>query len=855
MGCARQGSWLVIIAFLVAGYFATSYALTTLKINTDTGDMLASSLGFQTRAKELNEAFPGLKYGLKVIVKTDSADEADDFTRKLTAVLTTDSDNFTDIYSPPADPFLRQNGLLFLETDRLEKRLSKLTKSSQFIESLASSPTATTFFEKLSDYESSIDENELGETTLQNVYRELLNVAQAAERGDAQPFSWLNIIDDETDASGDDYQLRIVSIMPVLEEGKVHPASEAIAAIEKEIAILNTAYDGRVETWITGGPALRGEELRSVIRGIGVSLALSVFFVSLLLFLAFRSFYLTALSLLSLTLSILFTTAFAAFTVGEFNLVSIAFTVLLVGLGLDFAIHFLLHVEERRDAGQSTRMAIDGSVHEVGPALAIAAPTTALAFFSFLPTNFKGIADLGLIAGGGVLISFLVSITFLPAALAALPKLKARKSSGYVRRGFKLIDKIAIPMALLTLVFVIYVVRFLPDVRLDSDPMALRDPESPSVQGFNVLLQDADITPYVISRLLPSQSGATSAADEFEQLSLVSDARSLLDFVPDDQDEKLELIDIASSSLFFALNTTPIVSSGSNGRQSIQSFAEILATKEKGNDVRQSLADSLSAMLSSQDPSQLIAFEQAIFFYWPEFLTLLRDQLKADFISIDDVPTGIRDQYVSANGQWRIDISPAEDLSDDAAIRRFINAVEAVSPDIAGGLVQSMKAGDEVGKAMLIATASALFVILMVLMLLLRRISHVVLILVPLMLAMVLTISTGVYLNIPFNFANVIVLPLLIGIGVDSGIHLVMRQQQVAAGEGLYGTSTPRAVLVSALTTIASFGSLIILDHRGLSSLGAMLTIAMLYTMLCMLIVLPAMLKLTGMRARIENLE
>ena len=122
-------------------------------------------------------------------------------------------------------------------------------------------------------------------------------------------------------------------------------------------------------------------------------------------------------------------------------------------------------------------------------------------------------------------------------------------------------------------------------------------------------------------------------------------------------------------------------------------------------------------------------------------------------------------------------------------------------------------------------------------------------IILPLVLAAILTAATGVLLDLPFNYANVIVLPLLIGIGVDSGIHLVLRHQQVTAGEGVFGTSTPRAVLFSALTTVASFGSLMLSPHRGTASMGELLSIAIAFTLICTLIVLPAVFNYAERRA------
>src|SRR5690606_21570248 len=132
------------------------------------------------------------------------------------------------------------------------------------------------------------------------------------------------------------------------------------------------------------------------------------------------SIFISLTTLVALVITIVLTSAFAAAFIGELNLVSVAFTVLLVGLGLDFAIHLLLHVQERRGGGEDVAAALQGAVHEVGPALCLAALTTTLGFFAFVPTKFDGIAQLGVIAGAGVVIALFVSLTFIPATLGAL---------------------------------------------------------------------------------------------------------------------------------------------------------------------------------------------------------------------------------------------------------------------------------------------------------------------------------------------------------------------------------------------------------------------------------------------------
>ncbi len=846
IGAARKGSWLVVVLFLAAGVAAGLYAAKELKVNTDTTAMLDSALPFQQRAAEIKAAFPQIKSDLVIISKAQTLDEADAFAAQLAERLKAKPETFSNVFATAEDPFFLENGLLYLSESELEARLTQMTKAAGLIETLVKSPTADTLFSTLAENDELADKSELGKETLNDIYGELATVLEASLNDKRRPFSWMSALD--TEDQPETGHMRLVYATPVLDYTRLQPAKLSVQALNDEIALMRADYGDRIEVYVTGDPALRGEELQSVTQGIGLSFLISFILVATLLLFAFRSGFMAFLTLIGLIITIVLTSAFAAAAIGELNLVSVAFTVLLVGLGLDFAIHLLLHVQERRADGQSIRESLDGAVHEVGPALTLAAPTTALAFLSFVPTSFDGIAQLGVIAGVGVLIAFFVSVTFLPAALAALPNARPRKSSGVVRSGFRFIEKISMPVTALTVLLGFAALFLLPDARFDADPMSLRDPKSPSVQGFNLLFDDENTIPYRITRLVETEAEAVETANAAKALETVRTARSLPDFVPEDQDAKLELIDFAAGTLVFALDAEPGSETDEQTGSGATTLRDRLMQAYTDGEARR-LADLLTTALDRNDPRVMDQIERNIFAFWPQLVERLRAQLNADYIDYDALPTTLKNRYLSADGDWRVDILPAEDVRDAKALKRFTSAVEDAFPDAGGGAIQTLKAGEAISNAMLQATAIALVVISFVLIILIRSVTRTILILSPLLLAAILTTATGVLFDVPFNYANVIVLPLLIGIGVDSGIHLVMRQQQVKAGEGLYGTSTPRAVLFSALTTVASFGSLMLSQHRGTASMGELLSIAIAFTLVCTLIVLPAAFRLGQRRA------
>ncbi|HXI87115.1 MAG TPA: MMPL family transporter [Parvularculaceae bacterium] len=827
-----------VIASLLAGYLTVA----NLKVNTDTSEMLDKNLPAQRNSIALRDTFPQIKNDLIVVVRAATLDEADAFAEALRDRLQNEPKVFSGVFAPAEDPFFLNNGLLYLGKDALEKRLAQTTKAAGLLETLVKSPTTDTLFSTLADNDKLAEKSDLGQETLSSIYTQLGDVIEASLAGKVQPFSWMGALDPDPAKS---VYTRIVYATPILDYTRLKPAKAALAALKADVADLEGSFSGRAEAYVTGDPALREEELESVTTGIGLSFLISFLSVSALLFIALRSIPLTLVTMGSLIITLVCTSGFAAVAIGELNLVSIAFTVLLTGLGLEFAIHLLLHIEERRALGQTTRQALRGSMHESGVGIFLAATTTTLGFFSFIPTKFVGIAQLGVIAGVGILIALFVSVTFVPATLGALPAPQTYKIRKPKRAG--LLQRVSGPAAVLVVILGLASVVFIPKSRFDADPMSLRDPHTQSVKGFNFLFEDENTIPYRLTRLVPDEAAALATEDEAKKLKTVSGTRSLADFVPKDQDDKLDLIGFAAGSLAYALDATPSPGEAANSGGSLKLETRLQAAHKDGPGAR--LGALLKEAREKASPEVDALIQKNIFAYWPQLVSRLKGQFNAQQVTVDDIPKALKDRYLSPKGVWRVDIIPAQDPRNEKALDQFVDSVAAIFPDVSGSAIQSKTAGEVISAAMLQATGIALLVIMFFLWLLVRNVVQVVLMIMPLMLAASLTIATGVIFDIPFNYANVIVLPLLLGVGVDSGVHLVLRQEQIKAGEDVYGTSTPRAVFFSALTTIASFGSLMLSAHRGTASMGELLSIAIGYTLICTLIVLPPFFRLGERRA------
>ena len=270
-------------------------------------------------------------------------------------------------------------------------------------------------------------------------------------------------------------------------------------------------------------------------------------------------------------------------------------------------------------------------------------------------------------------------------------------------------------------------------------------------------------------------------------------------------------------------------------------------------------ANAFSEFLGNASPEKrekvIAILDRGLLFPLMILLGNLDSALQAETISESNLPENLRNQYITAGGQYRVQVFPYENITNIEALQRFVTAVRTVAPQATDAPVTILESGRAIVSAFATASLTALLLIALVLFLVLRNFSQPILIMIPLLLAILLSLAGAVLLGIPFNFANVIVVPLLLGIGVDYCIHLVHRYHSDASAQNtnLLSTSTARGVFFSALTTIVSFGSLAILTHRGTASMGKLLTLSISLMIICALIVLPALLTLSRHYQKIKT--
>ncbi len=644
---------------------------------------------------------------------------------------------------------------------------------------------------------------------------------------------------------------------PVLDYGALEPGAAAAQAVRTAAADLEFVRNGRAHVRLTGSVALENEEFATVAHGAVEALLGSMALVAVLLFLAVRSWRLILPILLTLLLGLLLTTGFAALAVGTLNLVSVAFAVLFVGIAVDFAIQLTVRFREARLDHPGLQAALEQTGRRAGNQVLVAALASMAGFLAFTPTNFVGVVQLGLIAGSGMLIAFICTVTFLLALLALFRPREGAAEVGlaWLRPLDPVLARHCRPVVLAFAALAAIGVALLPRLAFDSDPLHTKDPTTEAVRTLYDLMDDPIANPYTIEILTPSTAAAAELGERLRHLSLVDEVISLQSFVPDNQAEKLPLVADAASLLRTSLAASPAPArpDAATLRRAAQDLAASLAgvrDRLPPGSTMIAITEDVQALAKAPD-AVLLGADAALTRFLPLQLDRLRLALDAKPVTEADIPADIRRDWVLPDGRAKLQVVPKREARDSAGLHRFLAEVQAVAPEAAGSAVTITASADTVTSAFRTAALLALAAIAALLLAALRRLLDVLLVLAPLVVSALLTVVAAVLLPLPLNFANIIALPLLLGVGVSFNVYFVMNWR--AGRTGPLGSATARAVLFSALTTATAFGSLALSRHPGTASMGDLLLLNLGCTVLTTLLFVPALLAWVGRTGRFHQ--
>ena len=851
----RAGTVLSLVLLLTAG--VVYYSVRHFEIDTDMNAMISDSLRFRKLEQDFNRAFPQLSDSIVVVVDGDTAELAVSARKRLAEKLRGERALFRSVSEPGAGSFFEKEGLLFLDVRQLEDFSDRMTAAQPLIGLLSQDMSLRGLFSAIQQTLRPEAAAEGGRDKVEALYAQLGAAFEAAASHRVPEMSWQELMMGKKEAAQQKRQFII--IRPHLGTGDLSAGEVPLREVIRTAGELGYRDSGGVRVRVTGDVALAAENLEEVRNSMGTATLVSFALVGLILFVGFgRNVRLIAAGLATLLVGLAWTTGFAIAFIGSLNMISITFAVLFIGLGIDYSIQFCLRYKELVDSASQQGESIVATATGVGRSLLLSCITTAIGFYAFLPTAYAGVAQLGLISGTGMFISFFANLTVLPALLAVMPVRPETGSRSPAAGGLSAIPY-RYPRAIcaISLFLGLGAAMIVPKVYFDYNPLNLYDQKSEAVSAIREIFDDPGAAPWTISVLVKGEREAKDLAGRLRQLKEVKMVVTLFDFAPEKQKEKLGIISDVRFLMPEGLDTLRV--KGMSFAQDMEAFRGLeravkraLHRAPEGEDLPLGRLDKGIQKFGEQlrdRESGMRAFgllQEGVLSGLPVLFAGLDKSLQASPIDIGSIPEDLSSLYRAADGRYRLQVFPSENILDRRALARFVASVRQVAPDATDAPVSIYESGMAIISSFKEATLYAFLAILLFLLIELKNVWVTVLILIPLLLVTLLTGAASVLLGVPLNFANVIVVPLMLGVGVHSGIIFVVRYQtQPPPGGNMLMTSNARAALFSSLTTMVSTGSLSFSAHRGISSIGILLTICLGFLIFSTLVLLPALLKLS----------
>lgn len=842
-------SWTVVVALTLACAF---YINTHFSIDTNMTDLVAKHLPYRQLDARYHQIFPDIHETIVVLIRSPSSMMVDKTRSRLVRWIKAHPHRYQDLYEPGGGRFFERNGLLYLSTGKLKRLLNQLVTAEPLIGHLSQNPTLPGLFSLLHLALTHREQIKQSQPEWSPILADLATATQDSSRGLVHPVPWAALMTGSHEAHAQHQALVIVHPTPT--PGALRPFQSQIARLRTEIAHLQSKAEGSVKIGLTGAAVLDNEQLKTATSGIGISVAISLIAVLAILILGLRRIGLIVSVFLTLLLSLLWSTAAGLWLMGSFNLISLSFAVLFIGLGVDFSIQFCIrYLDECRTQSDISSALERTSLFITGP-LSLAALAAAISFFSFAPTNYAGIIALGIISGTSMFISLAATLLVLPLLIRTFTRYpRAASLHPYFElKAFRFNKKglwISVAAATLGIVSVFFILR----MQFDFNPLNLENPHSEAVRTFRTLVAHSKFSPYSIDLVEPNLRTAQEVAQRLDHVQSVRAVITLASFVPKHQQAKLAIIQQSAFLLPpFLFSSAP--TTGHPGASVLPPHIGTLlkalhstALATRNTEFRTALLELEAALSQFQvhaeaDPRLWRLLEQNLMGSLTFDLARLASGLNPECITLSNLPPSLRSRYISPRGLARAEVFSRWNINKLSRMRRFVNQVRSVEPRAVGAPVMLLEGGDAVLHAFQQATVTAFILILLLLLLVLRDLRDTLLAVIPLVLATLLASATMELAGISYNLANIIVLPLLMGLSVAYGIYFILRWREGLGLDRVLTTSTTYGILISGLASLSTFGSLALSAAPGVSMLGKTLLIVLSWVLICTLVALPAIL-------------
>jgi hopanoid biosynthesis associated RND transporter like protein HpnN len=880
-------SWLILLVALALTGLSVYVTVDRLGFQTRRSDLISSDQHLMAIKKRLEQEF-GDRDGLVVVVASPEKRGAIAFAEALAQELRKYPDDFPELFYRVDPKGFQDRALYFLKSKELRQLQDKILSHEKIMKELAANPSLTRFFQTVNQeitrsmighlftgFLEEKDKEKLPDLSLLNASLQQLSRSLENKGSYSSPFNaffprGLGDLSEEGYffTKNDKYLLFLITPRP----GDYTASQRSLNLLRKVIVPLRLQFP-EVQAGVTGPEALEDDEMAYAQTDIILATWLSLVGQFLLLIVFFRSLKRSLVEVVVLLIGLCWTFGLTTLVVGHLNILSMIFAPLMLGIAIDFGIHWFCRLEEEQGGKAPPSMTNLFQTQKYGgPAIAFAALASALCFLPLVFTGFKGLAELGLIMFMGLTAMIVVTLLVQPALLM----LVERCQPGDLRDGGRrqkphpfILLKWQRPgvIAALGLGLMAIAVMALFRVPFNLNPLDLQNPKTESVVWEHKLLQNSRYTSAYAIMTGKSLEEVKAKTRALKSLGTVSQVESILSFLPENPQAKQHLfkdMEATVGPLTFAAGPGPATAPGKLAAILRRIHFKLATAKEsdwapesqvtqaqlaKANLLLSRLVPLLEPKDQPQAAAHLAAFEKRFFADLKEKWQLLQDNLRALPLKMADLPRQVQERFVSPQGTYIIRIFPAQDIWDMQILKNFVQDLRKVDPDVVGDPVLLYVFNSAFLRDCLWATGIGLLAIIFLALPLYRNLTLSLLALVPLFFGLGLTLNLMWLLGISFNQANVIFLPLLLGQSVEFGIIILTRWQLEKSARALtLPASTAKGVALAALTTTVGFGSLMVSGHRGVFSLGLLATVGSLSVLIGAFTVFPALLRLWEQR-------
>ena len=865
---------MVLGAAFVLSVLSIFYTKARLEFRTGQDDLISGDSRDSRNYLRYNKEFPDLDGVIIVVAADGDPARAEAFTDTLAKKLLTDKVNVKSVFYRVDTGAFADSALLFLSPDELKALAKQIGEHRDFLATYASNPSLATFFSLVNsetnramtaDMMSGLlgPDPDAGKKPSSGLDLAMLTAVLSGMLG--PPSSrfvspWGNI----TDVGGQSGLLRDGYL--ATENGKylllhvapgagVNDSADPVNVIDDDIHEVGAQFPG-IDAGMTGGPALAHAEANATAHDVKLASMLAVGSNAALVIIPFAAIVEPIFVLISLLVGVAWSFGFTTLAVGHLNLLSAVFTSILAGIGVNFPIHLMARYNEARREGGPMPRAIELAVANTGAGVVASAIIMALAFLMPMFTDFKGIAELGLVSAAGLFMCMISAMLVFPAMVAIRDRDRAMKprliralSAGNASRLHGLFRRPKL-ILIAALVMTLALFAFAPRVRFDQNLLKLQAQSSEAVRFEDALLKDSGRSSWFAVSMAKNLATAERLAPKYKALPQVSNVETIASYIPDAQAQKRAIL-ASIKPIIVPIAIKPAHPDASLLARQLDSLRFKLGSAQ-GADASGQVAKTAALIARASDalkknPAGFDDYERAMAADLSSKLDSLRGALSPAEVTANNLPRILRDRFIGSSGAYLVQVYPRGDVWDDAPLANFVSALRSVDPDVTGPPVQTYSIATVMRRGYERAAILALLAVFIFVFADFRNLRDTALATVPLLFGGAWLLEAMGLLGWEFNLANLFAVPIIIGTGVDNGVNMLYRWREERKKSDLILTkAVGKSVTICSLTTIAGFAALIPASHHGISTLGLVLALGGTLILMATLLVLPALMKVIG---------